>query len=92
MKKLLALLLALGIVSISICSFAGDPVDLRGKQGVVDPKDLKQSDPKPSKVEGKASPSPNTGNSSSNTPPTIGGSASGSAGSGGGVNVPITHP
>lgn len=92
MKYFFSLLLALGIVSVSICTVAADPVDLSGKQGVVDPKDLKESDPKPPKVEGKAPPPPSSNSSSATTPPAIGGSATGSAGSGGGVNVPITHP
>jgi hypothetical protein len=92
MKIFVSLLLALGIVSVSVCMVAADPVDLRDKKGVVDPKDLKKDDPKPPKVEGKAPPPPSSGSSSSTTPPVIGGSATGSAGSGGGVNVPITTP
>lgn len=90
--KIFLLLLALGIACVSIGTVAADPVDLSGKQGVVDPKDLKKDDPKPPKVEGKAPPPPSSDSSSSTTPPVIGGSATGSAGSGGGVNVPITKP
>ena len=37
-----------------------DSVDLSGKQGVVDPKDLKRDDPKPPKVEGNAPPPPSS--------------------------------
>ena len=39
-------------------AFAGNPVDLRGKTGVVDPRDLKQFDPKPPRVERVVPPSP----------------------------------
>lgn len=38
-----------------------DPIDLTGKQGVVDPNDLKKDDPKPPKVEGNAPPPPSSG-------------------------------
>lgn len=38
-----------------------DPVDLSGKDGVVDPKDLKKDDSKPPKVEGNAPPLPDPG-------------------------------
>lgn len=92
MKIVISLMLALGIVSVSICAVAADPVDLRDKKGVVDPKDLKNHDPEPPKVQGKAPSLPSSDDSSSTTPPVIGGSATGSAGSGGGVNVPITKP
>ena len=56
--KILSLMLALGIACVSTGTVAADPVDLSGKQGVVDPKDLKKDDPKPPKVEGKAPPPP----------------------------------
>ncbi len=93
MKIVISLLLALGILSVSICAVAADPVDLSGKKGVVDPKDLKEHDPVPPKVGGKAPPLPSSEDDSGpTTPPVIGGSATGSAGSGGGVNVPITKP
>ena len=40
------LLLAVAcILSFSVNSFAADPVDLNGKKGVVDPKDLKKDNP-----------------------------------------------
>jgi len=58
MKTVLSVILALGILSAPIFAVAADPVDLRGKQGVVDPKDLKKYDPKPPKVEKKAPPPP----------------------------------
>lgn len=58
--KIFSLLLALGIACVSIGTVAADPVDLSGKQGVVDPKDLKKDDPKPPKVEGKAPPPPSS--------------------------------
>lgn len=58
MKTILSILLLLGMVSIPIFAVAADPVDLSGKEGVVDPKDLKQHDPKPPKVEKKAPPPP----------------------------------
>jgi len=58
--KIVLLLLALGIVCVSTGTVAADPVDLRDKQGVVDPKDLKKDDPKPPKVEGKAPPPPSS--------------------------------
>ena len=35
---------------------ADTPVDLSGKRGVVDPNDLKQSDPKPIRVQGNPPP------------------------------------
>jgi hypothetical protein len=88
--KIFSLLLALWIACVLIGTVAADPVDLSGKQGVVDPKGLKKDDPKSPKVEGKAPPPPSSDSSSSTTPPVIGGSATGSAGSGGRVNAPIT--
>ena len=45
---------------LPITTFAADPVDLRGKQGVVDPKDLKKSDPPPKPLKIKEPPSPDT--------------------------------
>jgi hypothetical protein len=58
MKTVLSVILVLGILSAPIFAVAADPVDLRGKQGVVDPKDLKKYDPKPPKVEKQAPPPP----------------------------------
>lgn len=59
MKKLhLLALLALSLASLPILGVAADPVDLSDKKGVVDPKDLKQHDPKPPKVEKQAPPPP----------------------------------
>lgn len=93
MKIFFSLLLALGIIGASTYKVSADPVDLSDKQGIVDPNDLKKDDPKPPKVEVEAPPPPSSSTSSSSTtPPEIGGSATGSAGSGGGVNVPITTP
>jgi|GEM_PF-2119436 len=81
MKLFLSLLLTMGILSIFNYAIAGDPVDLSGKQGIIDPQDLKSYDPKPPKVEGKAPPPPSTSNnSSSTTPPAIDGSATGTTG------------
>ena len=37
-----------------------NPVDLRGKKGVIDPEDLKKDNPKPPKVEKVAPPPPET--------------------------------
>ena len=57
MKTILSMLVvAVCLITFSSASFAADPVDLRGKQGVVDPRDLKKDDPKPPKQE-KSTPS-----------------------------------
>jgi hypothetical protein len=45
------------LVGAQVAATAG-PVDLRGKQGVVDPGYLKQWDPKPPRVERTAPPAP----------------------------------
>jgi len=37
-----------------------DPVDLTGKEGVVDPNDLKKDDPKPPKADGNPPPKPSS--------------------------------
>lgn len=58
MKVLLAMIVAVSIGGLSVVVNAADPVDLRGKKGIVDPKDLKKDDPKPPKVEKKAPPPP----------------------------------
>lgn len=53
----------LGLVvtlALPITTSAADPVDLRGKQGVVDPKDLKKSDPPQKGLKTKEPPSPDT--------------------------------
>lgn len=67
MRKAASLLLmdwvAAGIVLslvLPITTFAADPVDLRGKQGVVDPKDLKKGDPPQKPLKIKEPPSPDT--------------------------------
>ncbi len=57
-KNVLAATLAILIGSLSNLALAGDPVDLRGKKGVVDPKDLKKDDPKPPRVERQEPPPP----------------------------------
>lgn len=51
------------ILTLLVCfcvnlSFAAEPVDLRGKRGVVDPNDLKKYDPKPPKVQQVVPPPP----------------------------------
>ena len=43
-----------------------DPVDLSGKEDVVDPKDLKKDDPKPPKVGGSAPPPPSSSGNDDN--------------------------
>lgn len=58
MKVLLPIILAVSIGGLATVVKAADPVDLRGKKGVVDPADLKKSDPKPPKVEKSAPPPP----------------------------------
>ena len=60
MKIVLSLILAMWIASLPTLSVAADPVDLRGKKGVVDPKDLKKYDPKPPKLEKEPPPPPET--------------------------------
>jgi len=48
MKTSVARLLLVTILAgLTAPAFATDPVDLRDKKGVVDPKDLKKDDPKP---------------------------------------------
>jgi hypothetical protein len=61
MKMFFPLLLAFWIVGVSTYTAAADdPVDLRDKQGVVDPQDLKKDDPKPPKIEKESPPPPET--------------------------------
>jgi hypothetical protein len=54
--KTLLLSFVVGLAMLS--SAAADPVDLRDKKGVVDPKDLKKNDPKESPVRIKEPPPP----------------------------------
>jgi hypothetical protein len=52
-KRLLLIVIALawtGTLAVIPLSHAADPVDLSGKQGVVDPAELKKNDPPPPKV------------------------------------------
>ena len=42
----------------TLVAYADDPVDLRGKQGIVDPATLKASDPKPPVVAAPPPPPP----------------------------------
>ena len=58
MKKILGLCLGctLGLVFMSV--LAADPVDLRGKRGVVNPADLKKDDPPERSLKIKEPPSP----------------------------------
>ncbi len=72
MKTVLSVTLVLGILSAPIFAVAADPVDLSGKQGVVDPKDLKKDDPKPPKVEKQAPPPPEKSNDENYTVHTSG--------------------
>lgn len=46
------------LVAVSVPAWAADPVDLRDKQGVVDPKDLKKSDPKEGSLKTREPPAP----------------------------------
>ena len=52
------LLLVTILAGLTAPAFATDPVDLRDKKGVVDPKDLKKDDPKPKSVKTKEPPPP----------------------------------
>jgi len=45
MKKVFVILLSFCVLCLTVSAFAADPVDLTGKKGVVDPKDLKKSNP-----------------------------------------------
>lgn len=59
MRTLFTVLLAvICLLSFSAAAFAADPVDLTGKKGVVDPKDLKKDDPKPKKLTNNPPPAP----------------------------------
>lgn len=60
MKAILATVLTLVMTSTFNLAFADDPVDLRDKEGVVDPKDLKKDDPQPPRVERTEPPPPET--------------------------------
>ncbi len=59
MKKLVMVVaFILGAICFSTFAFAADPVDLRDKKGVVDPKDLKKDDPKEPSLRTKEPPPP----------------------------------
>lgn len=59
MKTFFTLLIAVAcLLSFSVVAFAADPVDLTGKKGVVDPKDLKKDNPKPTKQQKTIPPAP----------------------------------
>ncbi len=49
---------AVAMASSPFSVFAGDPVDLRDKEGIVDPKDLKKDDPKEPSLPIKEPPPP----------------------------------
>jgi hypothetical protein len=57
-NALIILLAACFTLSSVLVVFAADPVDLRGKRGVVDPKDLKRYDPPERSLHIKEPPSP----------------------------------
>jgi hypothetical protein len=63
MKVIFTAVLALFLAMSFSLAFAADPVDLSGKKGVVDPKDLKKYDPKPPKLTTNPPPPPKTDNS-----------------------------
>lgn len=64
MKIRLTLLLTLFcLFGFSVACFSADPVDLSGKTGVVDPKDLKKDDPKPPKLQRTVPPPPGSSSS-----------------------------
>jgi hypothetical protein len=63
MKKCTLLLAVVCLFGFSVHSFAADPVDLSGKTGVVDPKDLKKDDPKPPKLDKTVPPLPESSSS-----------------------------
>lgn len=63
MKKFTLLLAMVCLFGFTVYSFAADPVDLSGKTGVVDPKDLKKDDPKPPKLDKTVPPLPASGSS-----------------------------
>lgn len=58
MKSYVAVALFVVVGAFAVSSFAADPVDLRDKEGVVDPEDLKKDDPKETSVNTKEPPSP----------------------------------
>ncbi len=58
MKTVFVIIVAVLVCFSFNCAFAADPVDLRGKKGVVDPKDLKKDDPKPPKIQKVVPPVP----------------------------------
>lgn len=58
MKSYLAAVLFVVVGAFVAPALAADPVDLRDKEGVVDPKDLKKDDPKETPVNTKEPPPP----------------------------------
>lgn len=69
MKTIFSLLLAVVcMLSFSVSSFAADPVDLTGKKGVVDPKDLKKDDPKPPELQKTTPPVPGSSSTDKKEP------------------------
>lgn len=88
-----AVILVLGLVSFSETSFAADPVDLRDKKGMVDPKDLKQHDPKePSLKIKEPPPPPKSGSSTSSSVDTSSDTVKGPPSDEGGKPGPATTP
>jgi len=53
MKSYIVVALFIVVGAFSVSDLAADPVDLRDKEGVVDPKDLKNDDPKDTPVNTK---------------------------------------
>ena len=59
----------LGLAALASPSFATDPVDLTGKTGIVDPRDLKRYDPPERSLHVKEPPAPSAKNTKSQTHP-----------------------
>jgi hypothetical protein len=69
MKTIITMLLTVVCMfCFSFNSFAADPVDLTGKKGIVDPKDLKKDNPKHEKLQKTTPPSPSSGSSDNKRP------------------------
>ena len=58
MKSYVSAVLFIVVGAFAASALAADPVDLRGKEGVVDPKDLKKDNPKETTVNTKEPPAP----------------------------------
>jgi hypothetical protein len=66
------IIVAVLLTSAASAALADDPVDLRGKQGVVDPATLKASDPKPPVVSAPPPPPPQVPQQPQSTTPIAG--------------------